>query len=316
MRDRELPINLLTIKNMIFSKGAKKYALITGAVSVVAIALVASYSLFIYPVSAASKPCGDHKGINCSAGGAFDGAVVCNDGTTDASAMYSAQAVCKKATLRCPIVLTKDAYDKQKKVFDEAIKSLQDSNKKICTSAFVVLEDINTQLYNDCKKSSDASSCDKNKKDTASYNKNNLDICLHASDDAVAKYQEQSACLMVSGAKVAGYGTVGYALPSYHPAYFASCSLYGPVAALNKDNNRCYCPENWEWSKSGKLCVQSPPCPQGSGRVNGACVTYTKSCINKLGASAFSVTLPNRTRECRCGTGYKMNPEKTKCVSG
>lgn len=301
----------------------KNILLTAGSFVVLAITITALRPLFVYPVSAAvtAKVCGNHKGINCAAGAAYNGSVVCNDGALDDSALFSGQVQCKEASLKCPIRLSKDAYDKQKAALQTASDALTESNKNLCQDSFDRLEAYNKQLYDAClvaagKSDADKKTCDKNKATTAANDKNNFDLCLKSAETTVAKYKEQMDCLVsVTDAKATTYGALGYMLPNLHSAISGSCSAYGPIATLNKSDARCYCPENWEWNSNGKYCVKSAPCQLGSSRVNGACVTYTKACINKYGVNSYGAALQNGGHECRCAGGFKMNSAKTACVA-
>jgi len=277
--------------------------------------VVASQISFVKPAAAAAKACADHQGVSCSAGAAYDGSVVCNDGSRDAAFMYAAQAECKAPFLRCPVYLPKDAYDKQTKSLQTIIDALATDNKKVCTDAFNSLEDLNKQMSDACKDSS--SSCKDRHDKTAAYDKANQTICLKSADAAVAKYKAMLGCLAPSvDQKTVAYGNSGYPIPGMHPAFAGSCAAYGANAVANKAKTLCACPNAWSWDKTNKFCVQNPSCQLGSSWSNGGCVTDTKACINKYGTNSYSVTTTNNAHECRCAAGYKMNPEKTKCVSG
>lgn len=291
-----------------------KFIALAAGVGLVALIVAAQVS-FVKPVAAAVKACAAHQGVNCSAGAAYDGSVVCNDGQRDASAMYAAQAECKAAFLRCPIALPKDAYDKQTKALQTIIDTLVSDNKKVCTDTFNNLEDLNKQMSDACKDGS--SSCKDRHDKTAAYNKSNQTICLKSADDAVAKYKAMLGCLALStDQKTVAYGNSGYGIPGMHPAYAGTCTAYGTNAVVNKAKTLCSCPDAWSWDKTNKFCVQNPVCQLGSSWSNGACVTNTKACINKYGVNSYSVTTTNNNHECRCNAGFKMNPEKTKCISG
>lgn len=52
------------------------------------------YFLLIYPVSARSGCCSGHNGVNCTAGAQANGNVICNDGWTGSSCLYSEMVMC------------------------------------------------------------------------------------------------------------------------------------------------------------------------------------------------------------------------------
>lgn len=49
---------------------------------------------FSYNVLAKSGCCSGHNGVNCSAGGQGNGHVICNDGWTNSSCLYSEMVMC------------------------------------------------------------------------------------------------------------------------------------------------------------------------------------------------------------------------------
>jgi len=295
---------------MKFSK-IKTIGIIAGAGLFGVLALLTAQIVNVVPAAAALKVCAAHQGVNCSAGAAYDGSVVCNDGSRDGAFKYSSVGECKAPFLRCPIFLAPDALSAQKKAVQTIIDALVADNKKVCNDNFNTLESLNKQMAAACK----SGSCQDNQSKTAAYDKANLGVCLHVADDAVAKYKTLLNCLApAADPKSVTYGHFGFQLAAQHPAFSGACAAYGSVAVPNAAKSSCSCPDAWEWSANGKYCVQSLPCEIGSERVGGACVTYTKICMNKYGASAYSVSL-NGKRQCQCGIGYKWNKDQTACVA-
>lgn len=272
----------------------------------------------------AVKACaGSHNGVNCSAGAAYDGSVICNDGSRDTSVAFSSISSCKASALKCPIYLSPSDYDKQKKSLQDTVNAIQTSNKKLCQDNFNALEALNQQMYEACTgnqavsgtQTGDLNLCEKNKAKTAEFDKNNLDVCLHSSDELVAKYKTMTACLSpVADKNATSYGALGYILPDLHPAYSGLCSAYGPIAFFNQTDARCYCPNAWGWDSTNKYCIPSPPCAMGSSRVNDQCVSDTKICMEKYGFNVYSATLPDNSHECRCTEGFVWNSAKTACI--
>jgi hypothetical protein len=300
----------------------KTIGFIVGAGVAAIAALALSQASFISPAAAesTSKVCSAHGGVNCLAGAAYDGSVVCADGTRDGSVTYSSQSVCKTPALHCPIYLPKDEYDKEKTAVAAASDALTTGHKKICNDDFSAMETLNKQMDASCvaaaTTTSDKDLCAKNKISTAAYDKSNLNLCLHSTDDMAAKYKAMIACLKTPTDKNAtGYGALGYLLPNLHPAFAGKCDAYGSAAALNNADALCECPDGWSWNSSGKACAQNPPCAAGSSWSKGACVTNTKICMNKYGGSAYSTATATGGHECHCGDGYKWNSAKTACVA-
>lgn len=58
------------------------------------VALLLATFLFISPVFATSGCCSSHGGVNCAAGAQGNGHVICNDGWTGSSCLYSSMVMC------------------------------------------------------------------------------------------------------------------------------------------------------------------------------------------------------------------------------
>lgn len=77
-------------------------------------------------VFATSGACSYHGGVDCSAGAAADGSVICNDGWTDSSVQYSDMDECQNgdstdnAQITCPNPFTQADLDNAKTLFAQA----------------------------------------------------------------------------------------------------------------------------------------------------------------------------------------------------
>jgi hypothetical protein len=243
--------------------------------------------LTITPVSATSGACSYHGGVNCSAGADYDGSVICYDGWTASSVLYSSEISCKNSTYigsPCPQPsLSSECSDTvltslyQTSVRTGSLSNYQSQFKKceVEKKAFQIKMDD----YNDC---------------SAYLNNGYYDQYLKKKYTAEKPTSCQNNSYM--GADLQCHCNPGFQLSSsgysceVKPRDYENECLVQHGGKAQYINNKCYwCTEPTDTLSNG-LCIPKPPvCDSQAGYVG-------------------------KDNVCHCNKGYEFNLAMQTCL--
>lgn len=242
------------------------------------------FCLFVFALSilninvanATSGTCSYHGGVSCSAGADTDGSVICNDGWTNSSVLYSSMSECRSSR-SCPIYLSQEEYDKKKQEIENSINQAETSNQTSCQTILNSAEGRNEQSYQSCLSNNQSYlgtmarigaygtgasintvNCEDIKLKQTELNKSNYNTCLYGSSKTISIYRELLACLIVD-----------------HTDY---CKLKNPTT--HAQGNNCVCNDGYQLNSTKTSCELISNLP-----------------VNNLFAKSLSESLRNLPKE-------------------